>query len=56
MNAEFLTVVDFWEREKGISRDVLLAAVQDALLSAAKNPPPLKTPRSLIQFLIPFGE
>ena len=37
MNAEFLTVVDFWEREKGISRDVLLAAVQDALLSAAKK-------------------
>lgn len=37
MNAEFLAVVDFWEREKGISRDVLLAAVQDALLSAAKK-------------------
>jgi transcription termination/antitermination protein NusA len=37
MNAEFLAVLDFWEREKGISKDVLLAAVQEALLSAAKK-------------------
>lgn len=37
MNAEFLAVLDFWEREKGISKDVLLAAVQEALVSAAKK-------------------
>lgn len=37
MNADFLAVLDFWEREKGISRDVLVAAVQEALLSAAKK-------------------
>jgi len=37
MNADFLTVLEFWEREKGISRDVLVAAVQEALLSAAKK-------------------
>ncbi len=37
MNADFLAVLEFWEREKGISRDVLVAAVQDALLSAAKK-------------------
>src|SRR6058998_1501967 len=37
MNADFLAVLEFWEREKGISRDVLVAAVNDALLSAAKK-------------------
>jgi N utilization substance protein A len=37
MNADFLAVLEFWEREKGISRDVLIAAVQEALLSAAKK-------------------
>ena len=37
MNADFLAVLDFWEREKGISRDVLVGAVQEALLSAAKK-------------------
>src|SRR5437660_8241409 len=37
MNADFLTVLEFWEREKGISRDLLVAAVQEALLSAAKK-------------------
>src|SRR5881396_3656155 len=37
MNAEFLAILEFWEREKGISRDILVAAVQDALLSAAKK-------------------
>ena len=37
MNAEFLAVLEFWEREKGISRDDLVAAVQEALLSAAKK-------------------
>src|SRR5580692_4571176 len=37
MNADFLAVLEFWEREKGISRDVLMAAVQEALVSAAKK-------------------
>jgi N utilization substance protein A len=37
MNAELLAVLDFWEREKGIQKDVLLKAVEDALLSAAKK-------------------
>src|SRR5881396_3057693 len=37
MNADFLAVLEFWEREKGISRDTLVAAVQEALVSAAKK-------------------
>jgi N utilization substance protein A len=37
MNAEFLAVLEFWEREKGIRKDVLLAAVEEALVSAAKK-------------------
>ena len=37
MNAEFLAILDYWEREKGINRDTLLAAVEEALLSAAKK-------------------
>ncbi len=37
MNADFLTVLEFWEREKGINRDVLIGAVQESLLSAAKK-------------------
>ncbi len=37
MNADFLAVLEFWEREKGISRDILVAAVQEALLNAAKK-------------------
>src|SRR3954470_19016548 len=37
MNADFLAVLEFWEREKGINRSVLLAAVEEALLSAAKK-------------------
>lgn len=37
MNADFLAVLEFWEREKGISRDILVGAVQEALLSAAKK-------------------
>jgi len=37
MNAEFLAVLEYWEREKGIQKDVLLRAVEDALLSAAKK-------------------
>lgn len=37
MNAEFLAVIEFWEREKGIQKEVLIAAVEEALLSAAKK-------------------
>jgi len=37
MNADFLAVIEYWEKEKGISRDVLTAAVEEALLSAAKK-------------------
>ena len=37
MNVDFLAVLEFWEREKGINRDVLVAAVHEALLSAAKK-------------------
>jgi N utilization substance protein A len=37
MNADFLALLEFWEREKGIGRDVLVKAVEEALLSAAKK-------------------
>src|SRR6476659_2410839 len=37
MNADFLAVLEFWEREKGISRDTLVKAVEEALVSAAKK-------------------
>jgi N utilization substance protein A len=37
MNAELLAVIEFWEREKGIRKEVLIAAVEDALISAAKK-------------------
>lgn len=37
MNADFLTGLEFYEREKGISREVLVAAVHEAVLSAAKK-------------------
>lgn len=37
MNAEFLAMLDFWEREKGINRSILVTAVEEALLSAAKK-------------------
>ncbi len=37
MNADFLTGLEFYEREKGISRDQLVAAVHEAVLSAAKK-------------------
>jgi N utilization substance protein A len=37
MNADFLAVLEYWEREKGISRDVLVTAVQESLLQAAKK-------------------
>ncbi|MEY4385303.1 MAG: Transcription termination/antitermination protein NusA [Verrucomicrobiota bacterium] len=37
MNADLLAVLEYWEKEKGISRDVLLTAVQESLLTAAKK-------------------
>ena len=37
MNADFLAVLEFWEKEKGISRDILVSAVEEALVSAAKK-------------------
>ena len=37
MNAELLTILEYWAREKGISRATLLAAVEEALVSAAKK-------------------
>src|SRR5262245_39771115 len=37
MNADFLAVLEYWEKEKGIARDVLVAAVQEALVAAAKK-------------------
>jgi N utilization substance protein A len=37
MNADFLAGLEFWEREKGVSREILMGAVQEALLSAAKK-------------------
>src|SRR5688572_26380467 len=37
MNADLVAVLEFWEREKGIKREVLVGAVQEALLSAAKK-------------------
>ncbi len=37
MNAEFIAMLDYLEREKGIKRDVLVEAVQNALVSAAKK-------------------
>ena len=37
MNADFLAGLEFWEREKGVSRETLMIAVQEALLSAAKK-------------------
>ena len=37
MNADLLAVLEFWEREKGISRETLLGAVQESLVAAAKK-------------------
>jgi len=37
MNTDLLAQLEFWEREKGISKDVLLSAVQESLLAAAKK-------------------
>lgn len=37
MNSEFIAMLEYLEREKGIKRDVLVEAVQNALLSASKK-------------------
>ncbi|NGO39490.1 transcription termination/antitermination protein NusA [Limisphaera ngatamarikiensis] len=37
MNADLLALLDYFEREKGISRERMLAVVHDTLLSAAKK-------------------
>lgn len=37
MNAELLAILEYWEKEKGISRATLLTAVEEALVSAAKK-------------------
>ena len=37
MNAEFIAMLDYLERERGIKREVLLEAVSNALLSASKK-------------------
>jgi N utilization substance protein A len=37
MNSDFLAILEFWEREKGIAREKLVVAVEEALLSAAKK-------------------
>src|SRR4051794_32519291 len=37
MNAEFIAMLDYLEREKGIKREVLVEAVQNALVSVAKK-------------------
>ncbi|MCS1407121.1 MAG: Transcription termination/antitermination protein NusA [Verrucomicrobia subdivision 3 bacterium] len=37
MNADLLATLDFWEREKGISKDTLFEVVEEALVSAAKK-------------------
>jgi N utilization substance protein A len=37
MNAEMLTMLDYLERERGISRDILVEAISGALLTASKK-------------------
>src|SRR5438067_11726860 len=37
MNAEFIAMLDYLERERGIKREILLEAVSSALLSASKK-------------------
>ncbi len=37
MNAEMLTMLDYLERERGISRDILVDAISGALLTASKK-------------------
>ena len=37
MNAEFIAMLEHFEKDKGIKREILIEAVQTALLSAAKK-------------------
>ena len=37
MNADFLALVSYWEREKGISKEILFRAVEEALVAAARK-------------------
>ncbi|PYI71140.1 MAG: transcription termination/antitermination protein NusA, partial [Verrucomicrobia bacterium] len=37
MNPEFIAMLDYLERERGIKREILLEAVSNALLSASKK-------------------
>src|SRR5207237_1703257 len=37
MNVEFIAMLDYLERERGIKREILLEAVSNALLSASKK-------------------
>ena len=37
MNAEFIAMLDYLERERGIKREIFLEAVSNALLSASKK-------------------
>lgn len=37
MSADLITVLEYWEREKGIPMSTLISAVQDALTAAAKK-------------------
>lgn len=37
MNSELIAALDYFEREKGIKRDILIEAVQNALLQASKK-------------------
>jgi N utilization substance protein A len=37
MNNEILALLDFFERDRGIKRDVLLEAINTALLTAARK-------------------
>jgi transcription termination/antitermination protein NusA len=37
MNADLLALMEFWEREKGISREELLSALRTSLVSTAKK-------------------
>ena len=39
MNAEFIAMLDYLERERGIKREILLEAVSNALLSASIRRP-----------------
>ena len=37
MNSEILAGLDFFERDKGIKREVLLEAINNAVLAAARK-------------------